>query len=219
MIERKKERSRKGKTQLKNNQRERERASERQPLSCCCSSESVPSSTGKLLPRGLLPCVSPRRQPAGPEVRRSVCGGIGVTGLREESWRLSTTTSRKKSSPARKWKRKWKEEEKAACELFQLERQEPCSRRSKWITSGGLWFLCQVKVYIWFLWGFEQQICPFQQFSWFDFPCLDLWCSPLPCRERKWVGRSRWKLIQKKKLRENWWKSADFKHFVSASFF
>lgn len=51
---------------------ERERRRRTEQLSCCYNRESVRSSRGEPLPRGLLPCVSPRQQPTGPEVRWSV---------------------------------------------------------------------------------------------------------------------------------------------------
>lgn len=47
--------------------RERERRTGEQWLSGCYS---VRSSRRELLPQGLLPCVTPRQQPTGPEPRR-----------------------------------------------------------------------------------------------------------------------------------------------------
>lgn len=55
--------------------------------------ESVPSSPGKLLPRGLLPCVSPRQQPADlnpggqlTESRRTKGKGHGALGGELKAW-------------------------------------------------------------------------------------------------------------------------------------
>lgn len=48
--------------------RERERRTGEQRHSGCYS---VRSSRKELLPQGLLPCVTPRQQPTGPEPRRS----------------------------------------------------------------------------------------------------------------------------------------------------